>query len=44
MNKIDVNSIFLSLLYIFMDDDIRDFLDRVEQKRLYEQQKKRKGR
>ena len=27
-----------------MDDDIRDFLDRVEQKRLYEQQKKRKNK
>ena len=27
-----------------MDDDIREFLDRVEQKRLYEQQKKRKDR
>ena len=27
-----------------MDDDIRDFLDRVEQKRLYEKQKKRKNK
>ena len=27
-----------------MDDDIREFLDRAEQKRLYEQQKKRKNK